>query len=186
MLWIQVKSAGWQYSALSDSFTHFESVYCSLSASNCCFLKCIQVCQKTGNVLVCPSPKEFSTVLWSTQFGEINEADVFLEFPCYLYVPPNVANLISGSSAFSKARLNIWKFWVHIMLKPSLEDFDHNLRSTGDECTCSVAWTFFNTVLLGNWDEDWHFPVLWSLLAFPNFLTYWVEKFNSTIFQDFK
>ena len=69
------------------------------------------------------------------------------------------------------------------MLKPSLEDFDHNLTSPGDECTCSVAWTFFNTVLLGNWDEDWHFPVLWSLLAFPNFLTFWVEKFIVSSFR---
>ena len=103
--------SGWQYSVLTDSFTNFEPIYFSLSASNCCFLNCIQVSQKTGNVvLICPSPKEFSTLLWSTQFGEINESDVFLEFPCYLYVPPNVPNLISGSSAFSKARLNIWKF----------------------------------------------------------------------------
>ena len=69
------------------------------------------------------------------------------------------------------------------MLKPSLEDFEHNLISTGDDWNCSVAWTFFNTVLLGNWDEDWPFPVLWSLLAFPNFLTYWVEHFNTIIFQ---
>ena len=69
------------------------------------------------------------------------------------------------------------------MLKPSLEDFEHNLISTGDDWNCSVAWTFFNTALLENWDEDWPFPVLWSLLAFPNFLTYWVEHFNTIIFQ---
>ena len=57
----------------------------------------------------------------------VNEAkvDVFLEFPCFLYDPTNVGNLISGSSAFSKSSLYIWKFSVHVLLKPSLKDFEH-------------------------------------------------------------
>ena len=58
------------------------------------------------------------------------EIDVFLEFPCFLYDPMNVDNLISGSSAFSKLSLNIWKFSVHILLKPSLKDFELNVNST--------------------------------------------------------
>ena len=53
------------------------------------------------------------------------EVDVFLEFPCFLYEPTNVGNLISGSSAFSKTSLNIWKFMVHVLLKPGLENFEH-------------------------------------------------------------
>ena len=61
------------------------------------------------------------------------EVDVFLEFPCFLCDPMNVGNLISGSSAFSKLNLNIWNFLVYIMLKPSLEDFEHNFTSVGDE-----------------------------------------------------
>ena len=58
-------------------------------------------------------------------FSVVNEAevDVFLEFPCFLYDPINVGNLISGSSAFSKPSLYIWKFSVHILLKTSLKDF---------------------------------------------------------------
>ena len=58
-------------------------------------------------------------------FSIVNEAevDVFLEFPCFLYDPTNVGNLISGSSVFSKPSLYIWKFLVHILLKPSLKDF---------------------------------------------------------------
>ena len=74
-------------------------------------------------------------------FSIVNEAevDVFLEFPCFLYNPVNIGNLISGSSSFSKISLNIWKFSVHIMLKPSLEDFEHNLTSMGDECICLVV-----------------------------------------------
>ena len=66
------------------------------------------------------------------------EVDVFLEFPCFLYDLVNVGSLISGSSAFSKPSLNIWKFSVHVMLKPSLEDFEHNLTSMGDKCNCPL------------------------------------------------
>ena len=61
-------------------------------------------------------------------FGLDNEAEVdffFLEFSCFFYDPMDVSNLISGSSAFSKSSLNIWKFSVHVLLKPSLENFEH-------------------------------------------------------------
>ena len=68
-------------------------------------------------------------------FSVVNEAkvDVFLEFLCFLYDPTNVDNLISGSSAFSKTSLDIWKFLVCIMLKPSIQDFKYDLTSMGDE-----------------------------------------------------
>ena len=55
------------------------------------------------------------------------EADVFLAFPCFFYNPTNVGNLISGSLAFSKPSLYIWKFSVHVLLTPSLKDFENNL-----------------------------------------------------------
>ena len=60
-------------------------------------------------------------------FGIINKAevDVFLELLCFFGDPVDVDNLISGSSVFSKSSLNIWKFTVHILLKPGLEDFEH-------------------------------------------------------------
>ena len=60
-------------------------------------------------------------------FSVVNEAevDVFLELSCFFYDPMDVDNLISGSSAFSKYSLNIWKFTVHVLLKPSLENFEH-------------------------------------------------------------
>ena len=59
-------------------------------------------------------------------FGIINKAeiDVFLELSCFLYDPVDVGNLISGSSIFSKSSLNIWKFLVHVLLKPSLKNFE--------------------------------------------------------------
>ena len=56
------------------------------------------------------------------------EIDIFLEFSCFFYDPMDVGNLISGSSAFSKSSLN-WKFSVHVLLKPSLENFEHNFAS---------------------------------------------------------
>ena len=64
-------------------------------------------------------------------FGVVNEAevDVFLEFRCLLYDPMDVGNLISGSSAFSKTSLNIWKSTVHVLLKPGLENFEHDFTS---------------------------------------------------------
>ena len=60
-------------------------------------------------------------------FGIVSKAevDVFLELSCFFYDPTDVGNLISGSSAFSKFSLNIWKFTVHILLKPGLDDFEY-------------------------------------------------------------
>ena len=64
-------------------------------------------------------------------FGIVNKAeiDVFLELSCFFYDPVDVGNLISGSSAFSKTSLNIWKFTVHVLMKPGLENFKHYFTS---------------------------------------------------------
>ena len=74
-------------------------------------------------------------------FGMVNKAeiDVFLELSCFFDDPVDVGNLISGSSAFSKSSLNIWKFTVHVLLKPGLEDFEHYFASVCDECNCVVV-----------------------------------------------
>ena len=64
-------------------------------------------------------------------FDVVNKAevDVFLELCYFFYNPTDVGNLISGSSAFSKSSLNIWKFMVHVLLKPGLENFEHYFAS---------------------------------------------------------
>ena len=64
-------------------------------------------------------------------FGVVKEAeiDVFLEFSCFFDDPADIGNLISGSSAFSKSSLNIWKFSIHVLLKPGLENFEHYFAS---------------------------------------------------------
>ena len=67
------------------------------------------------------------------------EVDVFLESPCFLYNLTKVGNLISGSSAFSKLSLYIWKFLIQVLLKPSLKDLENSLTSMGNECNCLVV-----------------------------------------------
>ena len=160
---------------------------CSMSSSNCSFLTCIQISQEAGKVVwyshlfksfpVCRDPH-------SQTFGVVNraEVDVFLVFYCFFDDPMDVGNVISGSSAFSKSSLNIWMFLVHGLLKSGLENFEHYLASMWNECHCVVVWTFFGIDFLWDWNENWPFLVLWSLLSFPNLLAYWVEHFNSIIF----
>ena len=77
-------------------------------------------------------------------FGIVNEAeDGFLEFSCFFYDPMDVGNLISDSSALSKFSLYIWNFSVHVLLKLSLKDTEHNLTSMQNEHKCMVICTFF-------------------------------------------
>ena len=96
-------------------------------------------------------------------FGIINKAklDVFQKLCCFFNDPVDVGDLISGSSAVSKTSLNIWKFTVHVLLKPGLENFDHYFICVWDECSCAVVWAFFGIAFLWDWNENWPFPVLW-------------------------
>ena len=111
-------------------------------------------------------------------FGIVNKAevDIFLELSCFFNDSIGVGNLISGSFAFSQSSLNIWKFTVHILLKPGLENFEHYFASVWDECNCVVVCPFFGIAFLWDQNENWPFQVLWPLLSFPNFLAYWVTK----------
>ena len=79
-------------------------------------------------------------------FSIVNKAeiDVFLELSCLFHDPMNVGNLISGSSASLKPSLYMLKFSVHVLLKASLKDFEHNLTSMGDACNCLVVCTLFS------------------------------------------
>ena len=108
-------------------------------------------------------------------FSVVNEAelDIFLECSCFCCDPKEVDNLISGSSAFSKSSLSIWKFLVHKLLNPSLKDFEHYFASMWDEHNCLLVWRFFGIVFLWDWNENWPFPVLCPLLSFPHLLAYW-------------
>ena len=163
-----------------------------MSSSNCCFLTCIQISQEAGQVVwyshLFQNFPQFILIHTVKDFGIVNKAeiDVFLELSCFFDDPADVGNLISSSSAFSKSSLNIWKFAVHILLKPGLENFEHYFTSVWDECNCAVVLAFFGIAFLCDWSENWSFPVLWPLLSFPNLLAYWVQHFHSIIFQELK
>ena len=113
---------------------------------------------------------QFVVIHTDKGFSAVNEAevDVFLEFPCFFYDPVFVSNLISAYSAFPKFSLYIWKFSVHVQLKPSLKELEHNLALMWNECNCTVIWAFFGIAFLWDWNENWPFPVLWPLLSFPS------------------
>ena len=160
----------------------------SMSSSNCCFLTCIQDSQEAGQVVCYAHPSQnfppFVVIHTIKGFGTVNKSEgVFLENFCFFDDAVDVGNLISGSSAFSKSSLNTWKFTVHVLLKPGLENFEHYFASVGDECNCVVVWAFFGIAFLWDWNENWCFPVLWPLLSFPNLLAYWVQHFHSIIFH---
>ena len=113
----------------------FGTSLCSTSSSDCCFLTCIQVSQEAGQVVwYCHLLKnflQFIVIHTVKGFGIVNKAeiDVFLEPSCFFDDLADVGNLISGSSAFSKTSLNIWKFTVHILLKPGLENLEYYFTS---------------------------------------------------------
>ena len=150
------------------------------------FLMCIS--QEASEVSLCShlfqNFPQFVVIHTVKGFGIINKAelDVFLELSCFFYDSTDVGNLISGTAAFSKSSLNIWKFIVHKLLKPGLENFEHYFASMWDECNCVVVWAFFGIAFLRDWNENWPFLVLWPLLSFPNLLVYWVQHFHSIIF----
>ena len=151
-----------------------------MSSSNCCFLTCTQISQEAGQVVwyshLSKNFPEFVVIHTVKGFGIVNKGkvDVFLELSCFFDDPTDVGNLISGSSTFSKSRLNIWKFMVHMLLKPGLENLEHYAASVWDEYNWVVVWAFFGIVFFGDWNENWPFPVLWPLLSFSNLLAYWV------------
>ena len=104
-----------------------------MSGSNCCFLTCIQVSQEAGKVVwyshIFKNFPQFVVIHTVKGFGIVNKSEIddFMKFSCFCCDPMGVGNLISGSSAFSKSNLYIWKFSVHVLLIPNLKDFEHDL-----------------------------------------------------------
>ena len=128
-------------------FANIEPAHCFMSSSNCCFLTCIQIFQEAGKVVWCShlfrNFPQFFVIYTVKGFGVVNKVDVFLEPSWFFNDPVDVGSLISDSSVFSKSSLNIWKFTVHILLKPSLENFENYIASVWGECNYAVVWTFF-------------------------------------------
>ena len=169
------------------SFPSLEPVCCSISGSNCCFLTCILISQETGKVVwyshLLKNFPQFVVILTVKGFGVVSkvEVDISLKLSCFFDEPTDVGHLISGSSAFSKSSMNIWKFSVYMPLKPGLGNFEQYFSSVWDECNCTVISTFFGIAFLWHWNENWPFPILWVLPSFPNLLAYCVQHFHSII-----
>ena len=114
------------------SFSYLEPVCCSMSSSNCFFLTCISISQEAGRVVwyshLFQNFPQYIVIHTFKGFGIVNKAeiDVFLELSCFCHDPTDVGNLISGSSAFSKTSLNIWKLTTYVFLKPCLENFERD------------------------------------------------------------
>ena len=138
--------------ALTSSCSNFEPVCCSMSVSNWCFLTCTQMSQDAGKLVLyshlLKNFPQFVVIHTVKSFNVASEADIFLGFLCFFYDPTDVVNLISGSSSFSKSRLYIWNFSVHILW--------------------SLAWRIFSIILLScemiqlcdSWNILWHCPSL--------------------------
>ena len=126
------------------SFPDSEPVCCSMSSSNCCFLTHIQISQEGGQVVwysyLFKNFLQFVVIHTVKGFGVVNKAkvDVFLELSCFFNNPADVGNFISGSFPFSKFSLEIWNFMVHVLWKPTLKDFEHNLTSMRNAHNCMV------------------------------------------------
>ena len=141
-------------------FSNLEPVCCSMSSSNCCFLTCIQISQEAGQVVwyshLLKNFLQFAVIHTVKGFRVVSETEVgdFLEFPCFFYDPVDVGNLTSGSSAFLKSSLNIWKFMVHVLLKPGLKNSEHYFSSMWNDCSFAVVWAFFGFAFLWDWNED--------------------------------
>ena len=143
-----------------------------MTNSNCCFLTCIHISQEADQVFwyshLFQNFPQFIVIHTVKGFGIVNKAetDVFLELSCFFDDPTDVGNLICGSSAFYKSILNIWKFTVHVLLKPGLENFEHFFTSEmWDECNCVVVWAFFGIAFLWDWNENW----AWKTAEFSKF-----------------
>ena len=111
----------------------------------------------------------FSVIRTVKGFGIVNKAEVgvSLELSCFFDDPVDVGNLISGSSAFSKTSLTIWRFTVHVLLKPGLENFEHYCTRLWGECNCAVVWAFFGlgmkTNLFQSCDHCCVFQICWHI-----------------------
>ena len=160
-----------------------------MSSSKCCFLTCIQISQEAGQVVWCShffqNFPQLIVIHIVKGFGIVSKAEIDVFSGTLLLFPwsSRCWQFDLWFLAFSKTSLNIWKFTVHVLLKPGLKNFEHYFTSMWDECNCAVVWAFFGIAFLWDWNENWPFPVLWPLLSFANLLAYWVQHSSFRIWH---
>ena len=142
--------------ALTYSFPNFEPVCCSTSSSSCSLLPAYRFLRRQVRWFGIPiSLRIFQFVVIHAVKGFSIVSESFLEYSCSLCDPETIGNLVSGSSAFSKPSLYYWKYVVHILLKPNLKDFEHDLAGMWNEVHLYHSLNIF-----------WHCPSLgleWKL-----------------------
>ena len=175
---LQYACPSWTPGAYSNSYPLSQWCHPTISSSVVPFFSCLQSFLASGSFQM----SQFFPSGGQSIGVSASEVDVFLELSCFFNDPTYVGKLISGSSAFPKTSLNIWKFMVQVLLKPGLENSEHYFASVWSESNCAVVWAFFGIAFLWDWSENWPFPVLWPLLSFSNLLAYWVPHFHSIIF----
>ena len=153
------------------SFPNLEPVRCSMSVSNCCFLTCIQISQEAGEMVwyshLLKNFLQLVVIHTVKGFSIVSEAegDIFLEFSCFLCEPADVGSLFSASSVSSKSSFNIWKFSVHVLLKPSLESLSITLLHVKWVQLCSSLKILWHCLSLSlEWKLNFS-----SLVAIPEF-----------------
>ena len=154
-----------------------------MSSSNCCFLTWIQISQEAGQVVwyshVLQNFPQFTVNFHSLfphsqrlRHSQSSRNRCFSGTLLLFRWSKDVGNLISGSSAFSKTSLNIWKFTFHILLKPGLENFEHYFTSVWDECNCMLVRAFFGIAFFGtgmkidlfqSCGHCWVFQICWHI-----------------------
>ena len=138
-----------------------------MCSSNCCFQFFLSHTDFSGGRSAVWFPIsfrifQFAVIHTVRGFGAVNEAkvDIFLQLSCFFYDPMDADNLISGSSAFSKPSLNIQKFSFHVLLKPSLENFEPYFGSMWNECSCCSLNILWHCLSLGlEWKLTFSSPV---------------------------
>ena len=123
-----------------------------MSSSYCCSWPAYRFLKRHQNF------PQFVVVHTIKGFGIVNKAEIdvfFWNSLAFLMIQWMFGNLISGSSAFSKSSLNLWKFTDHVLLKPFLENFERYFAIMLDGCNCVVVWAFFVIAFLWVWNENW-------------------------------
>ena len=160
-----------------------------MSDFNCWFLSCIQVSQEAGKVVwyshLLKNFPQFVVINTVKDFGIVNKAEVdFFSGTLLIFQWSKWCwHLISGSSAFSKTSLKIWSFLVHILLRPSMKAFEHDLDRMWNKYKCMVVWTFFGIVLLWDWNENWPFESCGHYWIFQIFWHVEYSTFTASSFR---
>ena len=169
------------------SFSYLEPVSCSMSSSDCCFLTCIQFSQEAGEVVwyshLFQNFPQFLVIHTVKGFGIVNKAeiDAFLELSCFFNDLADVGNLISGSSAFSKTSLNIWKFAIHVLLKPgnTWNDWNCLVNSSPSHHSYNAFHTASGSFKTLN---SWNFAICSNMDGLGEYYTKWNK--SKTVWHD--